>query len=232
VRFEGRVDSAALNRVTKAIVNTPSRVFPPLQREFQRIGYEWERAVQDRFTGRTGPQSLRGRTGNLRRSLSAKVDGSSLGDLRLRCVSQGPNYARAQQYGAEIRPVNARHLTIPIGGNETAAGVPRYPTVGSLIAEFGKRAFFLKRPGKNTLVMLKDASSGGVAGSLAQKRNTLHKNKKGSMTPMFVLVDRVTLPGPKTTGGPSRLGFFEEFQKLAARRTIVDRVAREIGRAS
>lgn len=227
MRFEGRVNQTSLTRVVKAISTTPKRVFDPMRREFERLGTAWQHNVGARLRG----DPLHSRTGRLTGSLNHKVSGSSIGDLRLECRSQGPIYARAQEYGAEIKPVNAKHLAIPTGANITSAGVARYPTVGSLIGEFGRsRVFFRPRPGKNALVMLRDASSGGAAGSRAQKLNKLHKNTPGKAALMFVLVDKVTLPGPKTTGAKSRLGFFDEFKKLNAGRSVIDRVARELGR--
>lgn len=226
MRFEARVNSASLTRVRKAIETAPARVFPVMKREFERIGYQWENAVGKRFTGQTGETSLHTRTGALARSLSHSVSGSSLGNLQLRCVSQGPNYARAQNDGAVITPKSKRALTIPLDANKTPAGVPRFATVALLEAAYPGRVFLLKRSGKKPLIALKGVTQTGGNKPRATKGSGL------SITPMFVLVPKVTLPGPKSTGGPSRLGFFDEFKKLAAGRTIVDRVAREFRRVS
>lgn len=231
VRFEGKVDSAALRRVRTAIATTPARIYPKLEGEFQRWGRDWKRAMEDRLaSGTRGPNGIHSRTGNLSKSFSSHVTGGSIADLHLRCQSAGFNYARAQEYGAEITPKNAKHLTIPIVGNLKPSLDAKYPTVGSLINTFGrKRVFFLARAGKNTVVMLKDASLATTGKAGLQRR--LNKNAKGSLTPMFVLVDKVTLPGPKTTGGKSRLGFFDEWAKLGQdRRRGLNRIGRELGR--
>lgn len=233
VRFEGKVDSASIRRVREAISRTPNRVAPLMKAEFTRWGQDWKRNVENRFTGSTGAASLHGRTGNLQKSLRSDVSGSSIGDLHLRCVSAGFNYARAQEYGATIVPKNKRFLTIPTDENKSAAGVARYPTVASLIAAFPGRTFFMRPKGKpNTLLlMLKDAR-------VAQKgkaalRKTINKNAPGSNIPMFVLVKKSTIPGPKSTGAQSRLGFFDEWAKLGADRRsgLARNVARQLGRA-
>jgi hypothetical protein len=226
VRFEGRINPTSLTRVRTAIESTPSRVFKAMRPELERIGNEWERAVGARFSGETGQTSLHGRTGALSRSLSSKVTGSSLGDLKLSCVSQGTNYARIQEYGGEVLPRNGKYLTIPLPGNKTAAGVARI-SARALIA--GGNAFFLRTEaaGKDHLLLMQKGAGPARVKSSGVKG-------KGNAIPMFVLVPKVELPGPKAPNkkGPSRLGFFDEFKKLNAQRAVVDRVARELGRGA
>jgi hypothetical protein len=234
VRFEGKIDSVAMRRVRNAIATTPARVYPKLRDEMTRWGRQWERAVQDRFTGTTGAQSLHGRTGQLQKSLSFKVDGGSIADLHLRCQSAGVNYARQREYGGEIKPKNKRFLTIPTDANKSAAGVAR-KTVGQLIAEFGKNrvAFVTDRGANRGVVLLKDTSvaTKGKAGL----RHTLNKNAPGKCVAMFWLTRKVDQPGPRSPShkAESRLGFFDEWKKLGqSRRAGLDRLGREIGRAS
>lgn len=232
VRFEGKVDTVALKRVRQAIASTPSRVYPPLRREFERWGNEWKNRVEDRFTGTTGARSLHGRTGQLQKSLRSSVTGGSIGDLHLRCVSAGPIYSRIQEFGGEVRPKNAKFLSIPIVGNVLPSGVARYGSIALLASAFGEsRIAFAKRPGKNTLVMLKEASARTAKGGSG---TVLRKQHKGKAVPMFVLVDKVTLPGPLSPKpAPSRLGFFDEWAALStSRRAGLARIGREIGRVS
>lgn len=230
MRFEGRVNPTSLARVRTALVSTPSRVFPVMKREMQRVGADWERAMGKRFSS-SGP--LHARSGALSRSMSSDVSGTSLNDLKLRCFSQGPNYTRPQEYGAEIKPKNKRALTVPLTrpgdfNRKGASGEAKYPSVALLISAYGKdRVFRLDRPGKSPLICLKDVTARSTANGVRFNRKAA-----GGITPMFVLLKSVTLPGPKTTGTPSRLGFFDEFNRLDARNRIIKAVSAALGRTA
>lgn len=223
VRFEGKINSAAMNRVRAAIATTPQRIYPKLQAEFTRWGRAWERAVENRFTGTDSLTSLHGRTGQLQKSLSFKVEGGSIGSLHLRCQSAGVNYTRQREYGGEIVPRNRKWLTIPLPGNRTPAGVARYQPRQL------KDSFFLRtEAGGREALLLMERKPGPAA------RKSSGVLGKGNAIPMFLLVRKVDQPGPRSSAHKqaSRLGFFDEWQKLGQdRRRGLDRLGRALGRA-
>ncbi len=121
------------------------------------------------FSG--GSNRLNSRTGLLRRSLKAKIEGSKLNSLR-GSVSTGVKYAPIHETGGTIRAKDkylrvpgGPYLNIPLDANKTAAGVMRR----NAGAVFGAGGYIIKSKRANYIVM----SNQGV--------------------PMFVLVKQVTL---------------------------------------
>lgn len=101
---------------------------------------------------------LRVRTGNLRRSIQGRVEAGGK-DPRLtlsaggRIGAKDVVYAATHEFGAVIRPKNAKALRIPLPGGAalTRAGVDRYATplrqtAGGMfrLVKFGGRAFLAK----------------------------------------------------------------------------------------
>jgi phage gpG-like protein len=72
-------------------------------------------------------QVLHTRSGKLRRSLHPSVYSTSPTEL-VAMVSNNTEYARIQEYGGTIRPVNRQWLTIPLPAALTPKGVMRYPS--------------------------------------------------------------------------------------------------------
>ena len=114
---------------------------------------------------------------------------------------------------ATIRPRRAQFLWIPAPANKTAAGVPRLTP-----------RQFLRRP--TAAILINKDRTGGIAGYRRRGQRRIHRT-------MFFLTKQVTLPGPRTTGGQSRLGFFDTWEKLAPgrRRRYRRATARAIRRA-
>lgn len=227
MKLAAQVQPNTLRRVTQAIRSQPERAYGVLKPTFERWGTRWEHQVQDRIAGATtGPRNLVGRSGQLKRSLKHRVSGSSLGTLSLQCISAGAIHARIHEYGGEIRPKNGKYLTIPLPGNRTPAGVARV-SARSLIASH--ETFFLRAEAAGAdrlLLMWKDPSKAAIKSSGVKG--------KGNAVPMFVLVPKVELPGPKAPNktGPSRLGFFDEWKAFDGdRRRDIVQAARLMGRA-
>jgi hypothetical protein len=238
VKFEGRVQSASLRRVAAALESQPQRAYGRLKPAFDRWGKQWRGKMLGRFraplpTPGSSNDTLHNRTGNLALSLSAVVSGSSLNDLTLRLATSGFKYARIQEFGGEIRPKNSKFLTIPTSENLTASGQARFPSARNFISSHPGQTFFLrtKSDGGNSLLLMYRAFKGkrkGLFGPTAERdiRTT------GKAVPMFLLVKKVEIPGPKAPSKrrKSRLGFFDTWRDLApGRRSDLQRVARALG---
>ena len=211
--FSGRVQKQSLAKIDAMLERAPARVAARLKTEFRHWGEDWERGVQDRFgsgdveTGSAGA-TIRSRTNTLRRSLRAEVSGSTLSDLRLRCVTRGVPYARIQEFGGEIRPKKGRLLAFPTEIGLTAAGRPKggFESARRFIEQHKGETFFLRA---------KKSGSGAVL--LMWNRPN---RKRNATVAAFVMVPRVELSGPRAPRkkGPSRLGFFDTWKGLAERR--------------
>lgn len=184
--------------VGKRLKKFPERYADEARRAFVRGGVEWERKMKRRFTGYRGESGdrLQNRTGQLRRTIHYRVVGGSLKKLTLLMIvgdARTP-YAMAQEFGAVITPRNAGALTIPMPEALTPSGVIK----GSALLrkrsdgegwETDEGPTFIYRPGGRTT---------GNAFVAVRTRQGLKL--------LYVLKQRVVIPGPKTTGGKSRLG--------------------------
>lgn len=195
---------------------SPKRFERALQRNFKKAFADHGREFVGAMVLTPG---LRKRTSQLARSFGHKVSGSNIDELRLSAFSAGAIHARAQEHGAVITPKRSKWLTIPGPDNKTGAGVARMDA----------RAWFAKHAGSVIpQAQTRTASSRSTARSRGPKRRrnyVMFRRRKGpgwvvwrltpktrkpvSKGPAWILVDRVVLPGPKTTGSKSRLGFFD-----------------------
>lgn len=181
---------------------------------FEKSAQYWDSAMQKRMgRGKGGIGQLGRRTGRLGRSLGWRVKrGQRLDKVRLALFTAGVPYARAQQFGATITPRRAPALTIPGPANLTAAGVPRQPHFGTWMA------FAERKEGAQVAIVPSRRTPGN--------RVVLYRPRKGSAWKHYwTLAQRVVLPGPKTTGEESRLGFYETWAEQQSDRVEIIRAA-------
>lgn len=220
MKFQGRIQAGSLARVQRELVKSTGRAYPLLRREFENWGIDWEQRMVARFAGATGTGTLRSRSGDLRRSLQKRVNGTSLDDLRLRLTSDGISYARIQEFGGEVKPVRAQYLTIPVLGNVLPTGLARFPTAASLEREYGSRTTFFRSRSGALFLGVRGVQSGRAydTGGTAAPRA-----KRGGLAAFFVLKKGVRIP--------ARLGFHKTWNDLAPSRQVgLAAVARQIGR--
>lgn len=112
------------------------------------------------------------RTGRARRVMlnGVRAFGTNFGGLRGHII--GPNYMKAHEDGATIRPTRARALAIPLPAAQRADGSPKLP---------GPRSW------RNILktFLYKSKKTGNMY--------IAYKNNSGSLTLLYVLVDSATL---------------------------------------
>jgi hypothetical protein len=191
----------------------------------------WRNGVSKRFgKARIGPNlpgSIGNRSNALRLSLGFRVVPGAEGGLdgmRAVVFSAGVPYARAQQFGAVIKPVRAKRLALPGPANLTSAGVARKSNVRAWFEEFGASGQIALVPSKrtpgNTVVLWRPSNSSrrfawddGLV-----KRARVKAVKPAPWQHWWTFASSVTLPGPKSTGGPSRLGFYETWNAQRADR--------------
>lgn len=187
-------------RYLKAQAKVPNLLRTSLAFRFDKIGDEFERLMDKRFTGKPSgvlgvnntKSKLINRTGSLRRSMSFKVLGASSGSadgLVLRSSignARTANYVFTQEFGATIKAKGDGWLTIPLPDNKTAAGRVRFEKASSIPGLFKITA----KSGKQFLVR-KSLSGEGLDF-------------------MFILKKEVTVP--------ARLGFTKTFRSKAMQR--------------
>jgi len=186
----------------------------------RRAGAQWQGAMTRRF-GRD--RDMTSRSGKLVGSLNYAFSGFTLGDMQLKCYSAGVPYALSHEFGARIRPVKAKWLTIPGPDNLTAAGVPREPSMRAFmerIKPFGRLRIFPSHRKQGTLLAVFYPNAVQRAIATGADRRRLRKAEKSNVRGqlMWILKKQVTIPGPKTTGASSSLRFFETWQDIAPAR--------------
>jgi len=214
VTLSGGVDPASLKRTLERIRGTTTKARDGMRNAFERSGARWQGAVRGRFnTGSTGPRSLHSRTGFLGRAVKYDVKGSALGDLKLSMRVAGASYARMQEFGGEIKPKNAKFLTIPTSFNKKASGATDFPSARALIAAKEGQTFF-RRTAKGHLFLFWDKFEKKSVRARTRKFSDIRGGSvaKNAPVPMFLLVKKVDLPGPNSPSkrGPSRLGAHDE----------------------
>lgn len=194
---------------------------------------------RERFRGYTGPgrnttDILQNRSKRLKNSIGYDVLGKTeLEGMGLTVFSSGTPYARIQEYGGTIVPVNKKFLTIPLDAALTESGVSRYPSAAYLFDKYPKQMFVLKTKAGQLFVC-----SRGEPGSqppprprvpakndaerIARLEQRVSRLKKGlSQYPsdivfLYKLVTSVTIP--------PRLGFYKTWNDLAdSRRARIER---------
>lgn len=176
-------------------------------------GGRWDHAMQRRFKGgynRFGqpPGTIASRTKRLRSGLAFRVtESDELDKVGISLLATGVPYARAQEYGAVIKPVKARVLTLPGQANLTPAGVTRKPSA---------REWFREYEGKGQIAIIK--TPGGASTVVL-----FRKTKRSKWEHWWTFVKKATIKGPKTTGDKSRLGFRDTWDEQRETRTEVMR---------
>lgn len=206
-----KVRPATLRRLQKGFESMPRKMLQEFGQAFEDWGEDWRGSMLDRFRGGDG---LHTRTGGLKRSLDARVTGKGSPGMKLRLVSGGVPYARIQEHGGTVKPINARFLAIPLDANKTAAGVPRYPSPRAFIAAHPGETFFL-RAGGTLLLMWKNPTKAAAKSS----------GTGAGAVPLWMFVRQVTIP--------PRLGFFKTWKQLRYERDArMVKIARAMGRFS
>ena len=118
-------------RLRAFLSKAASRLGPEIRDALDKDGLLWAKEVTGHFSG---PARMLGRprgddrlgvvTGQTRKSFGHRVTGATLADLRLVKFTTSP-IAVTNEFGATIRPVHSRYLTIPMPAALTASGVPR-----------------------------------------------------------------------------------------------------------
>lgn len=164
-------------------------------------GEHWKGAMQRRFKRRSGgtgsslPGTIHRRSSLLANSIGFRVqEGTQLADVRATLFVAGAKYGRAQQFGAIIRPKTGKFLAIPGKANLNPSGVPRKSSARAWWSEF-------ERTGKILVVKSKKNPANRVVLWRATERSKWQH--------WWTLVPEVTIPGPKSTGAPSNLAFYE-----------------------
>ena len=181
----------------------PKETFALLKEAFQKDGTEWDGAMQDRM--RSG-QHLVVRSGRTRGSLFNGVQGRSLATLKFRAFSMGIPHALALERGAVIRPRTAKMLAIPGKDNLSPDGIRTHSSARDFIERHKKTVSFVRVKGSDRVLVV------------WRPRGENRKKKKERGKIMFVLVKKVIIPGPDTTGTVSKLGFFDTWDSLRTSR--------------
>lgn len=172
----------------------PNHTGAEMRRAYSRIGQEWQNRMSARLRANAyrGPEK-RPLIGNRSSTLAGSLgfianpqltDGANVRlddvELRVRSDMAGPyNYAIAHEYGATIRPRNAKMLAVPLPAALTGSGVLKKPP-----RAYGDALFFFR--GKKI-----DPSTGKRRAFLARR---IGKGKNARLELLFVLKDSVRLP--------------------------------------
>lgn len=141
-------------------------------------------ADAERFGRELAGDRMRVRTGNLRRSVGAKVEAVSDGaEVRLRAGGgdRDVKYGRIQEEGGRITPKNGRYLAIPVGPALTSSGVSRYRSPRDV----------------PNLVFLRSKSGQAMLVQASDQRNTRGSLVKGGKagTVFYILKTSVSIRG-------------------------------------
>lgn len=203
--FSATIDAA---RVGFAMGAFPDRLATESRRGLRRVGTTWEKRMKRRFRGYTGEPgpTLQVRTGQMRRTIHYRVvptGKTSLRRLRLKMIvgdGRTPGVL-AQEFGAVIRPVHSRALTVPLDDALTPAGVISGAAIirkspDGYVTDYGPT--FIYRPGGR-----------GSEPAFVAVRTA------GGLKLLYVLKQRTVIPGPKTTRSKSRLGALDTAMKTS-----------------
>ena len=128
-----QVEVRGADELRQYLRDVPPALFEAARKAYADTAQTAANRVKERIRDGAG-DSLRSRTGQLRRSINYSVDGSDIGSLRASVYSakQFASYAPTHEFGATIRAKQAYagleggpYLHFPVGANLTAAGVQR-----------------------------------------------------------------------------------------------------------
>jgi len=188
-----------LKRGGKAV--RPDDLFQGLDQTFGRFLFKNMRQafIKDgnEFTGEM-VATVPVRTGQLRRSVTSKVTGGGIDELKLSAASRGHPGALVQEHGARITPKRSKFLTIPGPDVMTAAGVARTSFRSWMDQNRGNIAFVKSKRTPGNLVVI----------------GLTPRSRKFRKKIAWVLSKGVTIPGPDTTGTPSNFGFMDTWDRF------------------
>lgn len=212
-----REDTKRLSRLFRRY---PNALHKRMRDALNQSGFAWRNVMIRRMRaplpvpGEPNKNStLATRTGRLRGSLRVELHGGDLGSLALTLASRGVPYAAVQEFGGTIKPRTRKWLTEPRKAALTPAGVLR-KSAAQYFQEDPKNVFIVELSGG--LYIVKKKRGKAAAGDAKDKFNILFRLRKKS-----------TIPGPTTTGSPSRLGFFDTWEAgREQRRKVFDAAIR------
>ena len=197
----------ALSRALSAVA--PRALAKHMHLAMVDLGSQWEVALKRRFSGyATGWRRRAGlfnRSGALRRSIrTATPRVPEVGKLQQVMNVGGAEapYARVQEFGGVIKPRRRKFLTVPLPAALTASGQLKAaarirPSMGGFRTDMGPT--FIKRGPSGQAIIY--ANRGQTKGGKDRKPIAL-----------YVLKRHVWIPGPRSTGAPSRLGAIKAAQ--------------------
>lgn len=139
-------------RLQEAVNRVPVKLTKELRKAFRQHGEVFRTTmIRRQFSGGGGISSSS--RGNLKRSLRSNVTGRKLSDLRLLITIGGgiaSKYTLIQEEGGTI--VGKPWLTIPLAGNLTAAGIPRFKSARALQSNPEMKTFLATMPSGKMLI--------------------------------------------------------------------------------
>jgi len=142
MKFRGEIKTEEARRAFK---RAPQQFSSYLRTAMDEHGASFVATMQNSvaraWSERNNSRNLSVRSGALRRSIKARpVSGNLFRGLELSASvgdAKTGRYVFSHEYGATIRPVRAKYLTIPASDNLTAGGRVRFESVGALIRAKG-----------------------------------------------------------------------------------------------
>jgi hypothetical protein len=188
------IDSKVIRRALKRF---PQAFGREARGAFRIVGSIWMRRMQSKFVpysegGQPAGGPIQSRTGDLRSSIFSATEPSGTRHVnpnRLRLfLTAGTPYAATQEFGATITPKNKEFLTVPLPDALTEGGALSGQALlreedGRFVTDLGPT--FIVGDGNQLTIVLQDGLD---------------------LIPLYALVRKVVIPGPKSTGDKSRLG--------------------------
>lgn len=211
--------------VRDALRRAPKTFAKTLRQAVHDVGMTFTREFAAKhMRGKTGPENVGVRTGNLRRAFGYRATGTTLDDLAMHFGFGPPavltataavlGQARAHLFGATIRPKTAKWLWLPLKANQTRAGVARLRPSDLPAPLFLSRTHHgpdTRAQGRSRRADMKDLIRNSARPIALQRRAgpgwvILWRGKA-----LFVLVPEVVIP--------ARLPFWREWDKFQPRVT-------------
>ena len=176
------VDTSQLERVIQGFKSAPGAIHKAAVKILKARMPGAVRRVQHKLSG----EVLHPRTGHFRKAISwalAEDATSVTGRLGVLQGSKELPYPAAHEFGAEIKPVNAKVLTIPLKAALTPSGVPR---------------FTAREAGEKYLTFWHKTQSGSLI--LFGYKGSGKNVKDKQLIPLFVGVTHATIPARRPSG--------------------------------